>query len=132
MKIWVNGSFDILHIGHIRLLEFASKLGKVRVGVDTDERIKEKKGDTRPFNSLQDRISMLSSIKFVDSIVHFSSDEELESRIRDWESSTIVIGSDYRNKNIIGSHLVEQIIFFDRIPNKSTTQILSYENSSNR
>ena len=44
MKIWVNGSFDVLHIGHIRLLEFAAKYGKVRVGIDTDERIRSFKG----------------------------------------------------------------------------------------
>ena len=42
-KVWVNGSFDILHLGHLRLLEYASLFGEVRVGVDTDERIREKK-----------------------------------------------------------------------------------------
>ena len=47
-KIWVNGSFDILHVGHIRLLEYASLFGSIRVGIDTDERIKEKKGKDRP------------------------------------------------------------------------------------
>ena len=42
-KIWVNGTFDVLHIGHIKLLEYASSLGVVRVGLDTDERVKLKK-----------------------------------------------------------------------------------------
>ncbi len=44
IRVWVNGTFDVLHIGHIRLLEFASKYGKVRVGVDSDDRVKLLKG----------------------------------------------------------------------------------------
>jgi cytidyltransferase-like protein len=58
-KVWVNGSFDILHVGHIRQLEYAASLGSVRVGIDTDERIKEKKGKDRPYNTLKDRIEFL-------------------------------------------------------------------------
>jgi cytidyltransferase-like protein len=42
-KIWVNGTFDVLHIGHIKLLEYASTLGSVRVGIDSDNRVREKK-----------------------------------------------------------------------------------------
>ena len=42
-KVWVNGTFDILHIGHIRLLNFAKSFGIVRVGLDTDDRVSEKK-----------------------------------------------------------------------------------------
>ena len=41
IKVWVNGSFDVLHRGHIELIQFASKFGTLRVGIDTDERIKE-------------------------------------------------------------------------------------------
>ena len=85
-KIWVNGSFDVLHIGHIRLLEYASNYGNVTVGVDTDERIKEYKGEMRPFNSLQDRIDFLLSIKYVTSVVSFGTNDELIERI----SSTFI------------------------------------------
>ena len=76
-KVWVNGSFDILHVGHLRLLEYASLFGEVRVGVDTDERIKEKKGSNRPFNTLEDRVEFLYGIKYVTDVVTFGSDEEL-------------------------------------------------------
>jgi bifunctional ADP-heptose synthase (sugar kinase/adenylyltransferase) len=63
----------------------------------------------------------------------FDSDIELEQQIKDWDTDILVIGNDYINKKIIGSHLVkERIEYFDRIPNKSTTQILSYEDTSNR
>jgi hypothetical protein len=44
----------------------------------------------------------------------------------------IYAGSSGQNKKIIGSHIPERIIFFDRVPNKSTTEILSYENTGNR
>ncbi|NDE81741.1 MAG: D-glycero-beta-D-manno-heptose 1-phosphate adenylyltransferase, partial [Actinobacteria bacterium] len=44
-KVWVNGAFDVLHIGHIKLLEYAKSLGSVRVGLDTDTRIKMLKGE---------------------------------------------------------------------------------------
>lgn len=132
-KVWVNGTFDILHIGHIKLLEYASTFGRVRVGLDTDQRIKIIKGQNRPYNSLKDRLDFISFIKCVDSVVAFDSDKELEECIQDWNTDILVIGSDYINKKIVGSHLVkERIEYFDRIPNKSTTQILSYEDISNR
>ena len=63
MRVWVNGTFDVVHIGHIRLLEHASAFGKVMVGIDTDERVKLKKGEGRPFNNLKDRMDFIKSIK---------------------------------------------------------------------
>lgn len=132
MRVWVNGTFDVLHIGHIKLLEFAKNYGDVRVGVDTDERVKEKKGKDRPFNSLKDRMDFLSSLKFVDSVTFFGSDDELISRIKEYNPDFMVIGGDYKGKKIIGEEFISQIVFFDRIPNKSTTEILNYEDLSYR
>jgi rfaE bifunctional protein nucleotidyltransferase chain/domain len=132
MKVWVNGTFDVMHVGHIKLLEQASRLGTVRVGLDTDERIKEKKGPNRPVNNLDDRIKFMQSIKYVDSVVSFGSNEELENCIKEWDADLMVIGNDYKYHEIIGAHLVEKIIFFDKIENKSTTKILNHGNNSNR
>ena len=132
IKIWVNGTFDVMHIGHIKLLEHASSLGIVRVGLDTDERIREKKGPDRPVNTLQDRIDFMKSIKYVDSVVSFGSSKELEDRIREWDADVMVIGDDYEYHEIIGNHLVNKISFFDKIKNKSTTKILNYANNSSR
>lgn len=130
MKVWVNGTFDVLHIGHIRLLEFAKNYGEVRVGIDTDERVKQKKGMDRPFNCLKDRMDFLSSLRCVDSVTYFDSDDELIGRIMEYDPDIMVIGSDYRGKNIIGSNLFEKIIFFDKIDGKSTSKILNYEGTS--
>ena len=125
IKVWVNGTFDVLHIGHIRLLEYASKFGKLRVGIDTDERVRKLKGLNRPFNSWEDRVDMMQSIKYVDSVVGFSTDEELKKEIEKWSPKIMVIGSDYMNKKIIGSELIDIIFYYDRIGDHSTTKILN-------
>ena len=124
IKVWVNGTFDVLHIGHIKLLEFASKFGKVRVGIDTDERVKQLKGKLRPINNIKDRIEFIKSIRYVNSSVSFSTDEELCDRIKEWNTDIIIIGSDYKDKKVIGSHLVKEVIFFDKIDGFSSTKII--------
>lgn len=133
LRVWVNGTFDVLHRGHIELLEYASKFGKVRVGIDTDERVKQLKGDDRPINRWSDREYLLRNVKFVDSVVPFSSDNELEIEIALWGPSYMVVGSDYKDKKVIGSHLCDNVLFFDRIPNYSSTKIIEHgKDISNR
>ena len=132
MKVWVNGTFDVMHIGHIKLLEFASSFGVVRVGLDTDERIKEKKGENRPINNLKDRMDFINSIRYVESVTFFGSDEQLENRIKEYNPDIMVIGGEYKYKHIIGLEFVPRIEFFEKIPNYSTTKILNYENNGNR
>lgn len=131
-KIWVNGSFDVLHIGHIKLLEYASTLGTVRVGIDTDNRVREKKGEGRPYNGIEDRMEFIRSIRFVDSVVSFDSDSTLIDRIKEWEPDILVIGDDYKYHRIIGIEYVPKVMFFEKIKNKSSTNILNYGNNSNR
>jgi len=124
IKVWVNGTFDVLHIGHIKLLEFANQFGEVRVGIDTDERVKQFKGELRPINNIKDRIYFMNSIKYVNSSVSFSTDEELCNRIKEWEADIIIVGNDYKDKKVIGSHLVKEVIFFDKIDGYSSTKII--------
>ena len=131
-KVWINGSFDVLHIGHIRLLEYGASLGEVRVGVDTDQRIGNKKGPNRPYNSLNDRVDFLSSIKFVSSVVTFDTDDELIQRIVEFGPDYMVIGDDYTYDTIVGVEHIPQIMFFNKIKGKSTSSILGYGNNSNR
>ncbi len=123
-KIWVNGTFDILHIGHIKLLEYASSFGTLRVGIDSDERVKEKKGDSRPYNNLEDRMAFMKSIRFVDSVVSFDSDESLREHIKQWQTDIMVIGNDYNYEQIIGADLVEKIEYFSKLSGFSTSNIL--------
>jgi D-beta-D-heptose 7-phosphate kinase/D-beta-D-heptose 1-phosphate adenosyltransferase len=124
VKVWVNGTFDVLHIGHIKLLEFASQFGEIRVGIDTDDRVKQFKGELRPINNINDRIYFMNSIKYVNSSVSFSTDEELCDRIKEWNADIIIVGNDYKDKKVIGSHLVKEVIFFDKIDGHSSTKII--------
>lgn len=125
MKVWVNGTFDVLHIGHIRLLEFANSFGEVRVGLDEDIRVQEKKGKNRPINPIEKRVEFISSIRYVKSVVSFNSDEELRQRINEYGADIIVIGDDYKDKLVIGSELVEEVIFFPKIEGYSTSKLLN-------
>lgn len=123
-NIWTNGCFDILHIGHIKLFEYAKSLGcKLHVGIDSDQRIKHNKGPTRPINTQEDRLSVLSAIKFIDTIDIFESDEQLESLIQRYDIDTIVVGDDYKSKRVVGSTLVQNVVFFAKIPKISSSYI---------
>ena len=127
MKVWVNGTFDILHVGHLKLLEFASSFGQVRVGIDTDKRVKELKGINRPFNNIENRKYFLESLKFVNDVVTFDSQEELVNLIKEYQPDYMIVGDDYKGKIVYGSEYTKQLIFFEKIQNYSTTKILSYE-----
>jgi cytidyltransferase-like protein len=137
-KVWINGTFDVLHVGHIKLLEYGSKFGSVRVGLDTDKRISEKKGKHRPINNLQDRIDFMLGIRYVDSVVSFSDDDSLINCIRDYSPDYFIIGSDYRDKKIIGGEFAKEIVFFERLDYSTTDtinriiEINEKENSSRR
>ena len=132
ITVWVNGTFDVLHRGHLELLEYASNRGTVRVGIDTDERVKQIKGKERPFNVCEDREYFISRINGVHSVVTFGSDDELCEKIKEWSPDYLIVGSDYKNKNVIGSQFAGEVIYFDRIGDYSTTKILSNESISNR
>lgn len=124
-RIWTNGSFDILHRGHLELLNECHNLGNfVVVGIDSDRRIKEKKGDGRPFNNQEDRRYFLSQLRVVDYVVVFDTDEELASFVRDYNVDAMVVGSDWKGKPIIGSEHAGVVHYFDRIEGYSTTKIL--------
>lgn len=125
MKVFVNGTFDVLHKGHLELLNYAKSLGDyLVVGIDTDERVKEKKGFARPVNSVEDRALMLTNLKAVDEVRCFSSDEELENMVKSVKPDIMVVGSDWKDKSVIGSYYAAKLIFFDRIDGYSTTKII--------
>jgi len=124
-KVFVNGTFDVLHAGHLALLNYAKSLGDyLVVGIDTDERVKEKKGPTRPVNSVEDRTLMLINLKAVDEVKHFGTDEELENLVKSVQPDIMVVGSDWKDKSVIGSYYASNLIFFDRIDEYSSTKII--------
>ena len=128
MKIWVNGCFDILHRGHFELFNFAKSLGDILVvGIDSDEKIASDKGPNRPYNNLEDRVYALESLKAIDKVMVFDNREHLEWLVSSVSPDIIVVGSDWRGKEIVGGDHAREIIYFDRIGNYSTTDILLNE-----
>jgi len=122
--IWTNGCFDILHIGHIKMLEKAKSRGDVLiVGIDSDQRVRNLKGEGRPFNSQSDRKSFLESIKYVDEVKIFSSEQEMEDLVLKLGIDEIVVGEEYKGRNVVGS-IHAPVYFFPRIGDYSTSKIL--------
>jgi len=122
--IFVNGTFDILHPGHVQLLNYARSLGdSLIVAIDSDRRVQELKGKDRPVNSEDDRKCMLENLRSVDSVWLFDSDQELEDICRLY-NPVMVKGSDYRDRAIVGQQYCKEIVFYDRIEPYSTTRAI--------
>lgn len=125
-NIWINGCFDVLHRGHFEMFKFAKSHGShLRVGIDSDSKVRKDKGLDRPYNSQNDRKFALECIMYIDEVVIFNSKEELEYNIRIYKPDIMVVGSDWQSKTVIGREYCKKIIFFDRIMGYSTTDILN-------
>ena len=121
----VNGTFDILHSGHLALLNYAKSLGDhLVVAIDSDRRVKELKGADRPVNTQQERQELLSNLRSVDEVRIFDSDPELVDIVA--ECAIMVKGSDYRDRAIVGSEVCSSIVFFERIDGFSTTEKIQH------
>lgn len=127
--VFTNGCFDILHVGHLRYLEQASKLGDILiVGLNSDTSVKNIKGEDRPINSEDDRTEMLSALGFVDYVVVFEEDTPY-NLIKAIQPDILVKGGDYKPEDVVGRDIVEsrggkvQILPF--VEGKSTTSIIN-------
>ena len=124
MKILINGTFDILHLGHIRLLSYAKGFydSFVYVLIDSDRRVNELKGNNRPINTEYERSTLLFSLKYVDRVDIFDTDDELIDLIKSYAPDIMIKGSDYKNKHVIGADYCKEIIFYDRLEKYSSTE----------
>ena len=123
-KVFVNGTFDIIHRGHLELLNYAKRLGYVYVGIDTDECVKGKKGSGRPIHNQEERKFFLENLKSVDEVRFFSNDWELKNLVKSFEPDIMIVGSDWKGKSVIGSYYAAELIFFDRIGDYATTKTI--------
>jgi cytidyltransferase-like protein len=130
-RVWLNGTFDVLHLGHIKLFQHAKILyptSIVCVGVDTDDRVRQMKGPNRPINPLAFRVEFLRSIRFIDSIRSFATDDELREEIALFNPDVMLIGDDYRHHTIIGEELIPRIEYVKRFDGLSTTSLIECQN----
>jgi rfaE bifunctional protein nucleotidyltransferase chain/domain len=125
MKVFVNGTFDLLHPGHIDLLNTAKSYGNVLlVAIDSDSRVKELKGSKRPINDQEVRKTVLENLKPVDSVKIFSNEEELVDIVKRFSPDVMMVGSDYRDKRVVGSEYAKKLVFFERDVRFSSTYII--------
>ena len=114
--VWCNGTFDILHPGHIELFKVAKSLGeKVIVATDTDQKIKTDKGEHRPINDLYYRVSMLEAIKYIDVVHTFGSRKELEDLIALYQPDILLLGDDWRDGDVVGREFAREVRHLPRV-----------------
>ena len=128
MNIWVNGCFDILHSGHVILLEKARSQGDVLVlGINTDESVKRLKGEKRPINNQNERARVLAGLEAIDYVTFFSEDTPAEI-IKEIQPDILVKGGDYSIDEIVGRETVEkgggQVIVVPLIAGRSTSSTI--------
>lgn len=127
--VFTNGCFDILHKGHVTLLNKARMLGDVLiVGVNSDESIRKLKGTERPINNLEDRLTVLAGLKSVDYLIDFAEDSPV-SIIKAIHPDVFVKGGDYAEYDIPEAPLVKklggEVKIVPYIEDHSTTHIIN-------
>ncbi len=123
--VFTNGCFDLLHSAHIELFKFCRSLGDiVVVGLNSDESIKRLKGESRPIYKLEDRIKILEAIEYIDYIIPFENDTPIKL-IEHIKPNILVKGGDYTKDNIVGKEYAQEIILFNYINGKSTTNTIN-------
>jgi D-beta-D-heptose 7-phosphate kinase/D-beta-D-heptose 1-phosphate adenosyltransferase len=126
--VFTNGCFDILHVGHLELLETARSYGDVLiVGVNTDDSIRRLKGKKRPINDQNDRARLLAALEVVDYVVLFTEDTP-QKLIAEIMPQVLVKGGDYTPETIVGRETVESnggvVIVFPLIKGKSSSALI--------
>lgn len=134
MKIvTVNGCFDILHTGHLDLLEFAKNQGdKLIVLLNSDEAVRKLKGPSRPINKLKDRVRMLKAIRCVDDVIIIG-DTPLQA-LSIVKPSVHVKSKDADPEKVKAEKLIVeayggQVIYFNPNNKKSVTKLLKKMNA---
>ena len=128
---FVNGCFDILHPGHLKLIEFCrSHCDFLIIGIDSDKMVQRAKGKNRPFNSQSDRKYVLENIKGVDKVFIFNSHGVLKEKLKKIKPDVMVVGEEYKERRVFGAEHVKELKFFEKIDGYSTTKTI--ESISNR
>lgn len=126
--VFTNGCFDLLHVGHVRYLQEARRLGDLLVvGVNSDASTKRLKGPTRPIQNENDRAEILAALACVDYTVVFEEDTPAEL-IRRVKPDILVKGGDWKIDRIVGGDFVQsyggEVMSLQFVDGKSTTKLI--------
>ncbi len=126
--VFTNGCFDILHVGHARLLREAAALGDfLVVGLNSDASVRRLKGPERPRNSEDARAELLAALDAVDAVTVFDDDTPL-ALIDAIRPDVLVKGGDYRPDEVVGRDVVEasggRLVLIPLVEGYSTTKLL--------
>lgn len=122
--VFTNGCFDILHAGHVSVLEFSRSKGDVLVvGVNSDASVRRLKGPTRPVNPEADRALVLAALQAVDAVSLFEQDTPYEL-IQLVRPDVLVKGGDYKPNEIVGREFAKKVVRFALLKGRSTTNII--------
>ena len=126
--VFTNGCFDLLHVGHVRLLRQAAALGDfLVVGLNSDESVERLKGPTRPINPEEARAELLAALECVDAVAVFDDDTPL-ALIEAIVPDVLVKGGDYRPEEVVGREVVEagggRLVLIPLVEGHSTTQMV--------
>lgn len=122
--VFTNGCFDILHSGHVRIIEFAKSQGDLLVlGLNSDASVKRLKGPSRPVNKQNDRAIVVSALAAVDGVVLFKEDTPL-NLIKIIKPDILVKGADYTTDNVVGREYAGKVVLCPLVKGKSTTNII--------
>jgi D-beta-D-heptose 7-phosphate kinase/D-beta-D-heptose 1-phosphate adenosyltransferase len=138
MNIWTNGCFDILHTGHIELLNYAKMFNPdfeifytplivhntLFVGLDSDERVKNLKGDKRPINDIDTRLTIMRNLRMVDEVFIFNTDDELRQLVKELSIDYMIVGNQYQDKEVIGHENSKYGVIYYKVDERSTTNII--------
>ncbi len=122
--VFTNGCFDILHAGHVSILEFCRSKGDVLVvGVNSDASVKRLKGPTRPVNKEADRALVLAALESVSAVCVFAEDTPY-NLIKLVRPDVLVKGGDYKPSEIVGREFAKKVVRFALLKGRSTTNII--------
>lgn len=128
---FVNGTFDILHPGHLKLFNYAKTMSDwLIVAIDSDEMVRKLKGPDRPINNQLDRKFFLENLKAVDAVHIFNDHKGLRDLLNLIRPDIMIVGEDWKDKEVVGSEYAQQLRFFPRIGSYSTTRTI--ENITHR
>ncbi len=127
--VFTNGVFDLIHAGHIQLLEFAKNSGDYLIlGINDDDSVKRLKGRDRPIYPLAERMEILAAVMYVDFIIPFSEDTPLELIKSLHRVDVLVKGGDYKPHEVVGREEVEasggRLLLFDFRTHSSTSNLV--------